>query len=147
METTSQQYDCSVKGHINKSLKIEYFPTEDGKNVLPRTTVWGCTKCNATSEGEPLPEVEYVPVDHTTCGGPDVCFGCKVRTLELSTGDAAGNKSMSQKKWDKELNLYKSAREQGIQPAGTSLKQVQKAIDDSNKAGKAFDANTGGFKG
>jgi hypothetical protein len=54
---------------------------------------------------------------------------------------------MSQKKWDAELNLYKSAREQGIQPAGTSLKKVQKAIDDSNKVGKAYDANTNSFKG
>jgi hypothetical protein len=54
---------------------------------------------------------------------------------------------MSQKKWDKELNLYKDARNQGIQPAGTSTRQVQKAIDDSNKVGKAYDANTNSFKG
>lgn len=75
------------------------------------------------------------------------CFGCKLGTLQLSPGDAASNKGMSQKKWDKELDLYRSARKQGIQPAGTSTKQVQKAIDDSNKVGKAYDANTGGFKG
>lgn len=75
------------------------------------------------------------------------CFGCKIGTLELGVGDAASNKSMSQKKWDKELNLYKEARNQGIQPAGTSLRAVQDAIDKSDKAGKAFDANTGGFKG
>jgi len=74
------------------------------------------------------------------------CFGCKIATLELGTGDAGRPESMSQKKWNKELNLYKSARDQGIQPAGTSTKQIQKAIDDSNKVGKAFDANTGGFK-
>jgi hypothetical protein len=54
---------------------------------------------------------------------------------------------MSQKKWDKELDLYRSARKQGIQPAGTSTRQVQKAIDDSNKVGKAYDANTNSFKG
>ena len=75
------------------------------------------------------------------------CFGCKLGTLQLSPGDAAGNKNMSQKKWDAELNLYKSAREQGIQPAGTSTRLVQKAIDDSNKLGKAYDANTNSFKG
>ena len=61
------------------------------------------------------------------------CFGCKLGTLQLSPGDAAGNKNMSQKKWDAELNLYQSARKQGIQPAGTSTRQVQKAIDDSAK--------------
>lgn len=76
------------------------------------------------------------------------CFGCKLGTLQLSPGDAASNKNgMSQKKWNAELNLYKSARDQGIQPAGTSTRQVQKAIDASNKVGKAFDANTNSFKG
>lgn len=74
------------------------------------------------------------------------CFGCKIATLELGTGDAGRPESMSQKKWNKELDAYASARKQGIQPAGTSLKQVQKAVDDSNKVGKAFNANTGGFK-
>jgi hypothetical protein len=75
------------------------------------------------------------------------CFGCKVGTLQLSPGDAGRADSMSDKKWKAELNLYKSAREQGIQPAGTSTKLVQKAIDDSNKVGKAYDANTNSFKG
>lgn len=75
------------------------------------------------------------------------CFGCKIATLELGTGDAGRPESMPQKKWTKELDAYAAARKQGIQPAGTSLKQVQKAVDDSNKVGKAFDANTGGFKG
>jgi hypothetical protein len=143
MEPTLQKSGCK---HVNKSLKEETYRTEDGKDIRWKTVLWGCTKCDATST-EPFPDLDDEPIDHTTCGGPSVCFGCKVRTLQLSTGDASGNKNMSQKKWDKELNLYKSAREQGIQPAGTSLKQVQKAIDDSNKVGKAYDANTGGFKG
>jgi hypothetical protein len=75
------------------------------------------------------------------------CFGCKLGTLQLSPGDAGRADSMSDKKWNAELNLYKSAREQGIQPAGTTTKQVQKAIDESNKVGKAYDANTNSFKG
>lgn len=75
------------------------------------------------------------------------CFGCKIGTLQMSPGDAASSKSMSQKKWDAELNAYSAARKQGIQPAGTSMRAVQDAIDKSDKAGKAFDANTGGFKG
>jgi hypothetical protein len=73
------------------------------------------------------------------------CFGCKIGTLELGTGDATAGRSMTQKKWDKELNAYSTARKQGIQPAGTSLKQIQKAVDASNKVGKAFNASTGGF--
>jgi hypothetical protein len=75
------------------------------------------------------------------------CFGCKVGTLQLSPGDAASNKNgMSQKKWDAELNAYSSARAQGIQPDGTSMAKIKDAIDKSDKAGKAYDANTGGFK-
>jgi hypothetical protein len=73
------------------------------------------------------------------------CFGCKVATLELATGDAAGNiiaSGTTQKKWDKELGLYKQARAQGIQPDGTSTKQIQKAIDVSNRTGVAYDASS-----
>ena len=78
------------------------------------------------------------------------CFGCKVSTQQFATGDANGEMIRSgwtQKKWDKELDLYKQARNQGIQPAGTSTKAIQDALDKSDKAGKAYDANTGGFKG
>jgi hypothetical protein len=73
------------------------------------------------------------------------CFGCKIATLELGTGDAGRPESMSQKKWNKELDAYSAARKQGIQPGGTTMKAVQAAVDASNKAGKAFNANTGGF--
>lgn len=73
------------------------------------------------------------------------CFGCKIGTLELGTGDAGRVDSMPQKKWNKELDAYSAARKQGIQPAGTTMKAVQAAVDASNKAGKAFNANTGGF--
>ena len=65
----------------------------------------------------------------------------------MGTGDANSKRTMSSKKWDGELTAYRKAREQGIQPAGTTLKKVQEAVDKSNKAGKAYDANTGGFKG
>ena len=68
------------------------------------------------------------------------CFGCKISTLELGTGDARSGVSMSKTKWDAELKAYKSAREQGIQPAGTSMKKIQQAVDISNKTGKAYGA-------
>ena len=73
------------------------------------------------------------------------CFGCKVGTLQLATGDAASNiiaSGTTQKKWDKELGLYKQARAQGIQPDGTGTKQIQKAIDVSNRTGVAYDASS-----
>lgn len=66
------------------------------------------------------------------------CFGCKASTVDLNAGEASTRMPMSAKKWDKELALYRSAREQGIQPEGTSTAKIRKAIDISNKTGKAF---------
>ena len=57
------------------------------------------------------------------------CFGCKASTLDLNPGEANSRLTMSSKKWDKELALYRSAREQGIQPEGTSTTKIRKAID------------------
>ena len=68
------------------------------------------------------------------------CFGCKVSTLELGVGDANSKVSMPKTKWDAELKAYKDARAQGIQPAGTSMKQIQKAVEISDKTGKAYGA-------
>jgi len=145
MGNTLQKYDCSVQGHKSKVAKDGY-DLVDGKMIF-KVELFGCTECDATSP-EPWSDMGVVTpnpdhIDSEFC----LCFGCKARTLQLSPGDAASNKGMSQKKWDKELDLYRSARSQGIQPAGTSTRQVQKAIDDSNKVGKAYDANTNSFKG
>ena len=73
------------------------------------------------------------------------CFGCKIGTLELSTGDARGDviaSGTTQKKWDAELNAYSSARAQGIQPAGTSMRHIQEAYKASETLGRAYDGNT-----
>ena len=74
------------------------------------------------------------------------CFGCKISTLQMNPGDAGRADSMPQKKWDKELDEYKKARAQGIQPAGTTTQKVREAVELSNKVGKAYDANTNSFK-
>jgi hypothetical protein len=68
------------------------------------------------------------------------CFGCKASTIDLNAGEANSRLTMSAKKWDKELALYRSAREQGIQPEGTSTTKIRKAIDMSNKTGRAYGA-------
>jgi hypothetical protein len=70
----------------------------------------------------------------------------RAANLEFSTGDANSKKAMPEKKWNAELQAYRSAREQGIQPAGTSMAKVREAVELSNQVGKAYDANTGGFK-
>ena len=68
------------------------------------------------------------------------CFGCKIGTLVMNAGEANSNLSVSTKKWDKELQAYRDARAQGIQPSGTSTKKIQEAVDISNKTGKAYQA-------
>lgn len=68
------------------------------------------------------------------------CFGCKALGLQMNTGDANSNLQVSSKKWDKELQAYRDARAQGIQPAGTSMKKIQEAVRISNETGKAYGA-------
>ena len=60
--------------------------------------------------------------------------------LQLNAGDAKHTTKMPTKKWDAELNAYREARSQGIQPAGTSMAKVQKALEISNRTGKPFNA-------
>jgi len=59
--------------------------------------------------------------------------------LELNSGDAA--KPISEKKWQGELNAYRDARSQGIQPAGTSMKHIQEAHKASEVLNKPYNAN------
>lgn len=71
------------------------------------------------------------------------CFGCKVSTLELSTGDASGgmvSSGWTNRKWDAELKAYRDARAQGIQPDGTSMAKIRKAVEISDKTGVAYGA-------
>ena len=65
----------------------------------------------------------------------------RASNIQMSTGDANGaviESGWNKKKWNNELNLYKQARAQGIQPDGTSTAKVQRAIDISNKTGVAY---------
>lgn len=45
------------------------------------------------------------------------------------------------KAWDAELVAYKDARRQGVQPSGTTMKQVSDAMEISQRTGKAFQAD------
>lgn len=47
-----------------------------------------------------------------------------------------------QKKWDKELNAYEAAVKQGVQPEGTTMPKIEKAMKISEATGKAFRADT-----
>jgi len=133
---------CLIDGHIGKVSEVEHR-LEDGK-VNEYVTLWGCTRCDATSPDVWAGYGEYTlkEIDHSNCDN-NPCFGCKAKTLQLATGDAAGNiiaSGTTQKKWDKELDFYKQARAQGIQPEGTNRKAVEKAIEASETLNKAYNA-------
>ena len=109
------------------------------ENIDYKPILFGCTDCDETFTESPSNGLESKPHEHTTYVHD--CFTCKIETLQLSTGDANGNMvagGWTAKKWDSELNLYESARKQGIQPDGTSRKKVQAAIDASNEVGVAY---------
>jgi hypothetical protein len=60
----------------------------------------------------------------------------------MNAGDASSQKQTSNKKWEGELEAYRRARSEGIQPSGTSMKKIQEARRASDAMGKAYDANT-----
>jgi hypothetical protein len=70
----------------------------------------------------------------------DDCFGCKVMGLQVNAGDA--KRDIPDKKWNAELQAYRDARAQGIQPAGTTMRHVEEAHKASEILGKAYNADT-----
>ena len=80
------------------------------------------------------------------------CLGCKVLTLSYpgvfatrSLGSGKGDRT-AQKKWDAELDAYKDARRQGVQPASTKMPDIRAAMKASEIVGRAYDATDGSFK-
>lgn len=74
--------------------------------------------------------------DHASWGD---CL--RASNIQMNAGDAAGTMIASgwtNKKWEGELKAYRDARAQGIQPDGTSTKQIRKALDISEKTGVAY---------
>jgi hypothetical protein len=122
--------------HISKVLK---WGVDDKANLV--ATLYGCINCDWES-GEP--HVRTDVAGHTHTKYVEGCFACKIKTLELGTGDANGAlvaNGWTNKKWDGELKAYRDARAQGIQPASTKMKDIQTAVEISNKSGQAFSAS------
>jgi hypothetical protein len=101
--------------------------------------LYGCTSCDETSS-KPFISDTFGTVDHTKCGGPYECFGCKAKGLQLNSGDAS--RDIPDKKWTGELKAYKDARAQGIQPSGTTMAHVEAAYSASETLGKAYNSET-----
>ena len=122
--------------------KVVTWGVDREQNCKSVVLLYGCTKCDET--WNVLPDLDRTEVIHTHVEYVEGCFACKIKTLELGTGDAGRVDSMPQKKLDKELSDYRDARRQGIQPAGTSRKHIEEAKRASDIAGIAFNAETMG---
>ena len=129
---TLQKSDCD---HISR---VKEWGFDDTHNF--RATLWDCVTCGIESS-TPFIDNKFVQIDHSNCTY-DPCFGCKAKGLQLNTGDANSQKNMSNKKFNKELDAYKEARKQGIQPNGTSMTKIDAALKASETLGKAYDGNT-----
>jgi len=68
------------------------------------------------------------------------CFGCKGLSIQMNSGDADSRRTIPNKKFNAELNAYKEARAQGIQPNGTSMAKIQEAVKASETLGKPYNA-------
>ena len=128
-----------------------------GHEHVSRVKVWGmnedyqstpkmydCRGCGEESE-TPFREPENASEHSRHTVFTDGCFGCKAHTLQLATGDASGGMIASgwtNKRWDSELQTYRDARAEGIQPNGTSRFKVEAARDASDMMGSAYNAET-----
>lgn len=131
---TLQNSECD---HITKVVKWGYNLI-DG-DMVSYVALYGCTECDEISD-TPFVSEDFKAVDHTKCGGPFECFGCKAKGLQLNTGDAT--RDISDKKWTSELQSYRDARAQGMQPSGTSRAHVEAAYKASETIGKAYNSET-----
>lgn len=75
------------------------------------------------------------------CGSGCKTFGQCVRNKSLRIAycrSASGYDATRQQKWDAELAAYKAARSEGIQPEGTTMKQIDRARRISDETGIAY---------
>lgn len=58
--------------------------------------------------------------------------------LRIAYCGVGGGDATEQKRWDAELDLYRSARKQGIQPDGTKTSKIMAALKASDTVGAAY---------
>lgn len=81
-----------------------------------------------------------------SCGEGHVTFGACMRAKNLRVAYCQswrGHDATAEKHKNKELDLYASARKQGIQPVTTKTADIQAAVEISNHQGRAFDGAKG----
>lgn len=123
--------------HIAKVAKWGVDTSKPTAPLIP--VLWGCTLCDETFLELPtVEEPETVQVEHDTLCE---CFACRVKSIKVAYCGIGGGDATAQKKWDRNIDLYRKARSQGIQPTGTSQSKVMAAIKQSEKTGTAFVAS------
>ena len=66
----------------------------------------------------------------------------RASNLHINSGDAGRAEApMTAKRWEGELDAYRKARAEGIQPAGTTMKAINEAKAASDKLGAAYNAD------
>lgn len=72
--------------------------------------------------------------DHRSYGE---CLRSKnLRTAVSIPGN--GHDRSREKAWESRIDSYRSAKEQGIQPASSRSSDIRQAVEHSNKTGQAF---------
>lgn len=121
--------------HIHRVAK---WGLDESSNY--KVDIWDCASCGTVLDNPRYRTDGEVYHDPSFCED-EACFACKIQTLQLSAGEASSSVARTGytvKKWDSELDAYRNARAQGIQPKTTKLKDIRKAVDISNKTGTAF---------
>jgi len=73
--------------------------------------------------------------------GPHSSYGECLKAKQLGVlyaKSAIGQDLTAQKRWDSDLQAYRDARAQGIQPDTTLRKDVDAAVQISNQTGQAY---------
>lgn len=76
--------------------------------------------------------------DHSSWGACRRAHGVKVGYCRSATNPRYD--TTAEKQWHRELDLYESARNQGIQPDTTKAKDIRHALDESSRVGAAYGA-------
>lgn len=68
-------------------------------------------------------------------------YGAHLRAKRFTIGYArshVGSDFSSEKRFQRDLDAYADARRQGVQPDGTSRRQVEKALEISDRIGTPY---------
>ena len=79
-----------------------------------------------------------------TCGEGHPTWGACIRAKNLRVSycqSVIGHDRSRANKIERELDLYASARRQGIQPTGTGTQATRDALDISDQTGRAFNGD------